>query len=344
MAVASRRIRRASPKLFLPLNKGLFMSYAHLNQDERYQIDAYKKMGISIPNIARELLRNKSTIYREIKRNTGGKGYRAKQAHQLADERLKTSEKAVKMTGDLITKIEEKIRLDWSPEQISGRLLKDEGIKISHETIYQHILNDKKQGGNLHTHLRCKKKYRKRYGTKSHDRRGQIPDKVSIEERPSIVDDKTRKGDWEGDLVIGKNHKGALVTLTDRKTKKLRMAKVDSKEATVVAKVVSLLLKDQTVHTITFDNGKEFTHHKIIAENTGAKVFFAHAFSSCERGLNENTNGLIRQYFPKGSSFENITDKDVAIAEARINNRPRKTLGYCTPNEIYNGEKRLQRE
>jgi IS30 family transposase len=320
------------------------MSYAHLNQDERYQIDVYKKMGKTIPEVANELGRNKSTIYREIYRNTGGRGYRAKQAQELADERIKNAAKAIKMTSDLIKKIDEKILINWSPEQISGRLLKTENISISHESIYQHILNDKKQGGDLHTHLRCQKKRRKRYGSKSHDRRGQIPDKVSIEARPSIVDEKIRKGDWEGDLVIGKNHKGALVTLTDRKTKILRMAKVESKEAIVVANKVSVLLKDDTVHTITFDNGKEFSHHKIIAKNTGAKIFFAHPYSSWERGLNENTNGLIRQFFPKGSSFENITNHDVKVAEEMINNRPRKALNFCTPNEIYNGKKRLHRE
>src|SRR5680860_71357 len=188
------------------------MNYTHLTQDERYQIYAYKQTGKSLNEIAMELGRNKSSIYRELSRNTGGRGYRPKQANELAGERLKTKNKAIKMTGTLITKIEDKIKLDWSPEQISGRLLKDDGISISHETIYQYVLKDKKEGGNLYTHLRCQKKNKKRYGTKSHDKRGQIKDKVSIDDRPQIVEKKSRKGDWEGDLVIGKNHIRALVT------------------------------------------------------------------------------------------------------------------------------------
>lgn len=318
------------------------MSYTHLTQEERYQIYAYKKTGKLPSEIATELGRSKSTICREIERNTGGKGYRPKQAQEMAVGRLICAKKAIKMTTDVINKIEAKINLDWSPEQVSGRLAKDDGIYISHETIYQHILKDKKNGGKLFTHLRCQKKCKKRYGSKSHDRRGQIKNKVSIEKRPDVVDKKNRIGDWEGDLVIGKNHKGALVTLADRKSKKLRMVKVDSKEADVVSKAVCALLKGETANTITFDNGKEFTNHESIAKNTGAKVYFAHPYSSWERGLNENTNGLVRQYFPKGSSFENITTQDVKCAEDTLNSRPRKTLGYNTPNEVYDGTRRLR--
>lgn len=320
------------------------MSYIHLTQEERYQIYAYLKSGKSPSEISILLERSKSTVSRELGRNMGMRGYRPKQAHQLAIKRFETAEKAIKMTGELITKIEKKIRLDWSPEQISGRLLKDEGISISHETIYQHILKDKKEGGDLYTHLRCQKKKKKRYGTKSHDKRGKIKDKVSIEKRPQIVDDKIRKGDWEGDLVIGKNHQCALVTLADRKSKKVKMIRVDSKEADGVKMAVIKLMKNETCHTITFDNGKEFAHHKEMASNIGTKIYFAHPYSSWERGLNENTNGLIRQYFPKGSCFKSITDTEVKIVENKLNNRPRKTLSYCTPNEIYSGERRLQYE
>lgn len=320
------------------------MKYTHLTQEERYQIKAYIQIGKSKIDIAAELGRHKSTISREIERNTGGKGYRPKQAHDKAKDRLKNANKAIKMTPELITKIEGMIRLDWSPEQISGRLLNDESIFISHESIYQHILNDKKKGGDLYTHLRCQKKNKKRYGTKSNDKRGKIKDRVSIENRPQIVEEKTRKGDWEGDLVIGKNHKRALVTLADRKTKKVKIAIIDSKEADGVEAAVTELLKEETVHTVTFDNGKEFSNHKEIAKNTGAKIYFAHPYSSWERGLNENTNGLIRQYFPKGSSFKSITRADVKRVESTLNNRPRKTLSYCTPNEIYSGERRIQYE
>jgi len=298
-------------------------------------------MGKSVTEISLEIDRNKGTISRELRRNCGQRGYRPRQAHALATERFQNSEKAIKLTTETIGLINEKILLDWSPEQVSGRLKKDHNISISHETIYQHILEDKKNGGALYTHLRCQKKRRKRYGTKPHDRRGQIKNKVSIELRPKIVDEKTRIGDWEGDLVIGKNHVGALVTLVDRKSKKVLIAKVKSKNATRVKSEVCKMLKDKKVHTITFDNGKEFSYHELMAEKLDAKVYFAHAYSSYERGLNENTNGLIRQYFTKGSSFENITKEDVKKVEDTLNNRPRKGIGYCTPNEIYFGKKRI---
>jgi len=167
---------------------------------------------------------------------------------------------------------------------------------------------------------------------------------VSIDERPSVVDAKTRLGDWEGDLVIGKNHRGALVTLAERKSMKVKIDIVPSKEAIGVGKSVSRLLDDEKVFTITFDNGKEFTNHKQMAEETDSKVYFAHPYSSWQRGLNENTNGLIRQFFKKGSSFENIKNEDVKVVEDLLNNRPRKSLGYNTPNEIYSGERRFSRE
>ncbi len=320
------------------------MNYHQLTQEERYHIYAYKETGKLPAEIADILDRSKSTIYRELTRNTGARGYRPKQANELASERHKLKIKAIKITPAIIAKVEAQIRLDWSPEQVSGRLLKENNILISHETIYQHILTDKAAGGDLYKHLRCQKKNRKRYGTKSDDKRGQIKDRVSIDKRPQVVEDKSRKGDWEGDLVIGKNHKRALVTLVDRKTKKTKIAIVDSKHSIPVSIAVVELLEDETKHTVTFDNGKEFAEHKHIKDKTGAMVYFAHPYSSWERGLNENTNGLIRQYFPKGSCFENISDADVKRVEDILNNRPRKALGYCTPNEIYDGIKRFRYE
>ena len=317
------------------------MKYCHLTQDERSQIYAYKTMGMSQCKIALTLDRSESTISRELVRNSGHRGYRPKQAHKLATERFKTAKKAITITANVISIVEEKIKEDWSPEQISGRLFHESGISISHETIYQHLLTDKTAGGDLYKHLRCQKKNRKRYGTKSHDKRGKIKDRVSIEKRPQIVEKKTRKGDWEGDLVIGQNHMRALVTLADRKSKKVKIGLVDSKQAPIVEESVTKLLKKETAHTVTFDNGKEFSNHKQMAKNIGTRIYFAHPYSSWERGLNENTNGLIRQYFPKGSSFKNITHAAVKEVENILNNRPRKSLGYCTPNEIYDGIKRL---
>lgn len=320
------------------------MDYHQLTQDERYQIYAYKQTGKLPIEIADILNRNKTTIYRELARNTGAKGYRPKQANEMASERHKLKTKATTITPAIISIVNKYIRLDWSPEQVAGRLYKESNILISHETIYQHILADKAAGGDLYKHLRCQKKNRKRYGTKSDDKRGQIKDKVSIEKRPQVVEDKSRKGDWEGDLVIGKNHKRALVTLVDRKSKKTKIAIVDSKHAIPVSIAVVELLQNETKYTVTFDNGKEFAEHKYMKAKTGAMIYFAHPYSSWERGLNENTNGLIRQYFPKGSCFQKINNDDVKRVEDILNNRPRKTLGYCTPNEIYDGMKRVRYE
>ena len=317
------------------------MSYTHLTQDERYQLSALMAINQSLNAISSKLGRSKSTISRELRRNRGARGYRPKQAHALASKRFKTAYKAIKLQADVKAGIADKVRLNFSPEQISGRLKKDDHIEISHETIYQYILADKKEGGDLYKHLRCQKKRRKRYGTKSHDRRGQIKDRVSIDKRPKIVEKKSRIGDWEGDLIIGQNHKGAIVTLVDRKSKKTKMAKITSKTASIVGKAVRKLLREERVHTITFDNGREFSAHKEMAMGLGAKIYFAHPYSSWERGLNENTNGLIRQYFPKGSSFSDISEAQVSAVEDALNNRPRKTLNYNTPNEIYTKKRRI---
>ena len=279
---------------------------------------------------------SESTISRELKRNQGKKGYRPKQAQIKADKRKKQAVKALKMTPALIVLIEARIRLDWSPEQVSGQLKDELGILISHERIYQHIWADKRHGGTLYTHLRqCHKQRKKKYGSK--DKRGQIRNRVSIDERPAIVAEKTRIGDWEIDTVIGQNHQGALVTIVDRVSKFTLIKKVDSKHAEVVtAATVSLLQPylDKTL-TITADNGKEFSGHETIKEQLSANVYFAHPYCSWERGLNENTNGLIRQYFTKGSSFENITDDEVEAVMNKLNHRPRKTLKFKTPHTVF---------
>ena len=307
--------------------------YKQLTQENRYQIHAFIQAGSSQAEIATEIGVSKATISRELKRNSGGRGYRPKQANQFAEERKHIARKSTILTPLLVSKIEERLVLKWSPEQISGRLLKEEGIEVSHETIYKHVERDKKNGGHLYTHLRHQKKRRKRYGSKC--RKGKIKDRVPIEKRPKAANKKSRIGDWEGDTVIGQNHKGVLVTLVDRKSKKTLIGKSKDKTAKSVTQVVSELLKDQRCHTITFDNGLEFAGHKEIVKVLGCKVFFANPYSSFERGLNENTNGLIRQYFPKKSSFENISQKDLEHVMNALDNRPRKTIDYQTPNEVY---------
>jgi IS30 family transposase len=314
-------------------------NYKQLSQAQRYQIEILNKAGKNQKEIAELLGVSPATICRELKRNKGKKGYRPRQAQIKAGKRRREATKALKMTDEVILVIEEKICLDWSPEQVSGWLKINQGIFISHERIYQHIWEDKRHGGTLYTHLRqSNKKRKKQYGSK--DKRGQIRNRISIDERPAIVAEKTRIGDWEIDTVIGQNHQGALVTIVDRVSKFTLIKKVDSKHAEVVTEAtISLLLPylDKAL-TITADNGKEFAGHETMKEQLNADVYFAHPYHSWERGLNENTNGLIRQYFTKGSSFENITDDEVEAVMNKLNHRPRKTLNFKTPHTVFFAE------
>lgn len=309
--------------------------YNQLTQATRYQIEILLKAGKNQKDIAGLVNVSSSTICRELKRNRGKRGYRPKQAQRKAETRRKRAVKPLKMTLAVIALIDAKLSIHWSPEQVSGWLKAEKGLFISHERIYQHIWADKLNGGSLHKHLRHSGKKRKQYGSK--DKRGQIRNRISIDDRPVIVSEKTRLGDWEIDTVIGKNHRGALVTIVDRVSKLTLIKKVASKHAEVVTEATITLLRpylDKTL-TITADNGKEFAGHEKIKAALNADVYFAHPYRSWERGLNENTNGLIRQYFTKGSSFENITDKDVDDVMEKLNHRPRKTLNYKTPHAVF---------
>ncbi|MCK5826369.1 MAG: IS30 family transposase [Desulfuromusa sp.] len=308
--------------------------YTQLTREQRYQIYALKKAGHSQPQIAELLGVHKSTINRELKRNCGQRGYRPKQAHQLAEQRnqSKHCQRIKTETWDLI---ESRLCLDWSPEQIAGWLRRTERPTVSHERIYQYILTDKKAGGVLYQHLRCQKQRKKRYGAR--DRRGQLPGRQSIEDRPAIVDQRSRRGDWELDTIIGKGHKQAIVSLTDRTARLALFAKVEQKTAEQVSTTIIQLLSPHAdkVLTLTSDNGKEFARHEEMSKALEAEFYFAHPYSSWERGTNENMNGLIRQYFPKHCDFRTVTDEDIQIAMERLNNRPRKCLGYRTPNEVF---------
>lgn len=249
--------------------------YTQLTQEERYQIYILKKTGISLSEIARPLGRNKATISREIRRNRGLRGYRPKQAHIKALQRKKVKA-TVRIDSSLWLHIDSLLRKDWSPEQVSGWLFCQHNIRISHEWIYQYILKNKRAGGDLHTHLRCRKKRRKRFGT--YDRRGQIPNRVSIDERPAIVEEQKRIGDWEADTIIGKGHKQALVSLTERRSRLSLVAKVNTKHADKITAAIKKLLKPlaNSVFSITSDNGKEFAQHLEIARALNASFYFAH--------------------------------------------------------------------
>jgi len=309
--------------------------YAQLTQEQRYQIHAFKKAGFNQAQIAEEVGVHKSTICRELRRNRGLNGYRALQAHVFAISRRKARSNARITAGDwqLISTL---IRLDWSPEQIAGRLRLEDGTGASHEWIYRFIYADKQRGGELYRHLRVKKQKRKRYG--AYERRGRQYDRVSIDERPAIVDSRSRLGDWEGDTIIGsRGQAAAIVSLVERKTSFTLIGKLSRKTAAETLCAMTGLLKPfkSLVHTITCDNGKEFSCHKEVAASLEASMYFAHPYASWERGLNENTNGLIRQYFPRKHDFAAITDDQIRKVTERLNHRPRKKLGFKTPFEEF---------
>ena len=302
-------------------------AYTQLTQTQRYHIYAFIKAGFCQTEIAKAIGVHKSTISRELKRNPGRRGYRPKQAHQFTMARRDKAKSRI--TDEDWGLIEGLVGLDWSPEQISDCCREEQVLQISHEWIYQYIYKDKRSGGSLWKHLRCHKKRRKRYG--SYEKRGQIPNRTLIDERPQVVEDRSRLGDWEADTIIGKGKKGAIVTLVDRKSRYLRMGLVSQRTKDVVAETIISLLADFPVHTITCDNGKEFTSHEEIANVLGAEVYFAHPYSSWERGTNENTNGLIRQYIPKDTKFSELTHEDISFVENRLNTRPRKCLSFNSP-------------
>lgn len=320
--------------------------YRQLTEDDRIEIYAMKQAGKEQNMMAAKLQVHPSTISRELGRNTGLRGYRPKQAQQKALQRRFNACKAVKMTPETIAYIERKLAEDHSPEQIAERMKLDpgwHGPSVSHERIYQHIWQDKAGGGLLYKHLRIGGTKQRRKRRNSRDMRGTIKNRVGIEDRPPIVERRIRIGDWEGDTVVGKNHQGALVTLVDRKSKLTLIGKVDRYTAEAVEKtIISLMeLLPRRSYTLTVDNGKEFASHESVAETLRINVYFADPYSAWQRGLNENTNGLIRQYVPKGSDVRILTDEQIQHIMSRLNNRPRKSLGYLTPHEVFYERKKL---
>ncbi len=312
--------------------------YHHLTRDQRCQLYTLMKRGDSATVIAGVLGVHRSTIYREIKRNKGERGYRYKQAHEKSiHRRFSASSHKRKMNTSTVFLIEEKLNLQWSPVQISGWLEKAVNPQVvSHETIYLHVWNEKREGGKLYKNLRHRgKKYNKRRNGKAG--RGCIPDRIDIDKRPSIVEEKTRLGDWELDTIIGTGQSGAIVSMVERTSKLTKLEKVSGKTAQEVEEVLSRRLTPikEHVHTLTSDNGKEFTNHQSIGEALEAGFYFAKPYHSWERGLNEHTNGLVRQYFPKTKRFDEITDQDVMKVEELLNNRPRKILKFSTPIEVF---------
>jgi IS30 family transposase len=310
---------------------------AHLTLEQRYKIEAYRSIGKSLSEIGSYIGKGKDVISRELSRNSDQRSgvYKADLAQRKTDARHSGKAKRGDFDGIVESNILYYLTTDYSPEQIVGRAKLESKKMVSAERIYQYIWQDKKKGGRLYRYLRSKgKKYAKRSGSKRS--RGQIPNRVDIDQRPEIVEAKDRFGDLEIDLVIGKGHRQALLTINDRATGVLFMSKVRSKEAQVIKEATMELLKDWKpfMQTITSDNGKEFACHQAIAEGMEIDFFFAKPYHSWERGANENLNGLVRQYFPKGSEFADITQEQINHVVQTLNNRPRKRFGYKTPNEI----------
>lgn len=312
---------------------------SHITKAQRYTISSMLKRGKSQKEISETIGKHKSVVSREIKRNKDARSgeYRDDLAQRKYESRKKKIPKHIRFTEQMKVEVEELLKKDHSPEQVCGYMKKEGKDCVSLERIYQHIWLDKKQGGILYNHLRTQgKRYRKRGAAK--DSRGIIKNRIGIENRPSVVDEKNRFGDIEVDLVIGKNHKEALVTANDRASGMLKMKHIKSKEAQVVADALCEILEEwkSNLHTITSDNGKEFALHEHIAKKLEIDFFFAKPYHSWQRGANENLNGLVRQYFPKKSDFSTITDQKVEEVAFKINSRPRKRYLFENPIFVMN--------
>jgi IS30 family transposase len=307
-----------------------------VTQEERRLVYEWKQAGKGVREIARLLKRAASTVIREVLRNTGGRGYRPKQAQELAEARaLRPGPRG--FTDEVRLDAEEKLRKGWTPEAICGRARFEEREHVCKETIYKHVYADAKAGGDLWKNLpRAKRKRKRRCPRQDGRRRGVIPGRRGIETRPPEVELRITVGHWEGDLVVGAYATGYLVTVVERVTRYTLVGWSRTKEADEVTAVIIGLLRPVGVACtgITFDNGKEFARHDEIASALKADVFFARPYHSWERGTNENTNGLIRRLFPKSASFAAIGAADLQRIDTFLNDRPRKCLGWQTPKEV----------
>jgi len=314
-------------------------NYKHITLEQRIKIEVLLKAGHKVSFIAKQLSIHCSSIYRELNRNQTKTGkYNAAFAQELSEEQKERFSNNRSFTSSMEKFIREKLSKEqWSPEQIWGYCKENNIDMVSHESIYKFVYRDKNNGGALYKNLRvASKKYRKRYGS-GKGKRCIIKDKVSIDLRPEYINNKQRVGDWEIDTIVGKDNKGAIVTITERTTAFVLIAKLNGKNAQELAQTVVKLMmpfKD-LVLSITSDNGTEFAMHKYISERLGALFYFAHPYSSWERGLNEYTNRLIRQYIPKKTDFKNINTQYIREINIKLNRRPRKKLNYNTPGKMF---------
>lgn len=312
------------------------MAYTQLNLNERYLIAALLEMNFSADAIANQLERSPTTIRAELRRGRLSKAdrYCPEKAQNLA--RARKSNNAHRLDEAVWIEVRRSLDEQWSPEQIAGRLQAEDklGIRVGRQSIYNWIARDKRAGGHLYRKLRCPKPYRRRH---TKETRGKIPNRRDISERPEIVEERSRVGDWEIDLVVGAEHKGMLITANERLSGLALQKWIPNKSAEKVAVGVIHLLSPfkNYVHTITADNGMEFAQHEFIASALGADFYFAKPYASWQRGSNENTNGLIREYFPKGSRMDQVKEYEVMYCTNQLNNRPRKRFDYKTPIEVF---------
>ncbi len=320
------------------------MPYHHFTPNDQYVIAHMTSAGFSQREIGRRLGRHHASIGREIRRNrptyADDAVYWYDAAEYYAKERRRRPRHRRRQHERLVSYVTLKLRLDWPPEAIAGRLKvdypDDNSMRICHETIYRWIYEDSRSKGGLHRYLRRGHKYRRRQKRYGSGRRF-MPDRVSIDLRPPVVATRERFGDWEGDTVEGGKGTGHLATHVERKCRYLIATKLtDKKASTMTAQSVALFrrMPRRLRHTLTLDNGKEFSQFKEIQAKTGLSVYFADPYAAWQRGTNENTNGLLRHYFPKGTDFRSISEKEVALVVKRLNNRPRKCLNYQTPHEV----------
>jgi IS30 family transposase len=314
------------------------MTYHQITSEERYILAALRKQGFNQSEIARDLGRHRSTICRELKRNSASFDgcYRPSKAIERTAGRRSRSRRNQRFTRENLQHVESLLRQRWSPEQISGRLRAQGALLISHETIYRHVWRDRYLGGSLHTYLRgARKQRRKRYG--AYDSRGRLAGKRHISERPAAAEQRSEIGHWEIDTVIGKGSRHCLVSVVERKTGYVLIGKLKARTKQHTNRRTRHLMRrhPQRFKTITADNGTEFHDYAVLERATGTTFYFATPHHSWERGTNENTNGLIRQYVPKGTSMTQLSQHRCNTIARALNDRPRKRLGFKTPKECF---------
>jgi transposase, IS30 family len=314
------------------------MAYHQITSEERYMLSALRRQGLNQSQIAQSLGRHRSSISRELRRNSSAwdGGYRPFVASHRTRARRSRSRRNHRFTEDDYRIVNRLLRKDWSPEQIAGRLRKEGALSISHETIYVHVWNDKAAGGGLYKHLRCaSKKRRKRHN--SYDSRGRLAGKRHISERPAEIETRRSIGHWEIDTVVGGVAKDCVATVVERKTGYSFLGKLFDRSQLGMSKRLKMLIRraPSQFATMTSDNGTEFHDYESVEAATGVQFFFATPYHSWERGSNENFNGLLRQYLPKRASQADLTQRDCDAIAKKLNTRPRKRLGYRTPEECF---------